>query len=134
MNLFMILFSLTNNEKSKRRNYTTMKKKKGTKSIFAGNLEKLLKERKLTQKMLADIAGVSPSTMAEWLNGNQPQSMEAVLRICESLKIDFQFLLTGENSRTNLKDISLAEIFEMEDEPSFSGVFQIEMKRLTRKK
>lgn len=111
-----------------------MKKKKGSKSIFATNLEKLLKERKLTQKVLADIAGVSPSTMNEYLNGNQPQSMEAVLKISESLKVDFQWLLTGENSRSNLKDMSLAELFDMEDEPSFSGVFQIEMKRLKRKK
>ena len=111
-----------------------MNKKKGTKSIFATNLDKLLKERKLTQKVLADIAGVSPSTMAEYLNGNQPQNMEAVLRICESLKVDFQWLLSGQNSRANLKDISLSEIFDVSDEPDFEGVFQNSMKRLKRKK
>jgi transcriptional regulator with XRE-family HTH domain len=111
-----------------------MKKKNGTKSIFAKNLEKLLKERGLTQKSLASIAGVSPSTMNEYLNGNQPQNMSAVLKICESLQVDFQWLLTGENSRSNLKDISLAELFDMADEPDFSGIFQIELKRLKRKK
>lgn len=110
-------------------------KKKVAKSIFATNLEKLLKERKLTQKMLADLIGASPSTLNEWIkDGKQPQSMDAVLRICESLKVDFQWLLTGQNSRTNLKDISLSELFEVSEEPDFSGVFQIEMKRLVRKK
>lgn len=111
-----------------------MKKKKTEKSIFSKNLAKVLKERKLTQRAIAEIAGVNPSVVNEWLNGNTPNSMDAVLRISESLNVDFQWLLTGENSRTNLKDISLSELFEMEDEPSFSGVFQIEMKRLKRKK
>jgi transcriptional regulator with XRE-family HTH domain len=111
-----------------------MKKKKKVESPFAKNLAKILQERNLSQKAVAEIANISPSVVSDWLKGNQPHDLNALLTICQAIKCDFQWLVTGVHSKPNLKDISLAEIFDIEDEPSASGLFQIEAKRLTRKK
>lgn len=108
--------------------------KKKIESPFAKNLAQVLKDKGLSQKAAAEIAGVAPSVISDWLSGAIPQDLNALMKICQALSCDFQFLLTGVHSRPDIKDITLAEIFDLEDEPSFEGVFQISMKRLKRKK
>jgi transcriptional regulator with XRE-family HTH domain len=108
-------------------------KKRKVESPFAKNFAQVLKERNLSQKAVAEIANISASVCSDWLKGNQPHDLTAVLKICQALKVDFQWLVTGENSRPDLKDVSLAEIFDLEENPSFEGVFQISVKKLTRK-
>lgn len=94
-----------------------------------------MKERNINQKALAEIANVSKSVISDWLKSDSsPHNLNAVLRLCKSLQIDFQWLTTGEHSAPNLKEISLSELFDLSDEPEFTGIFQIEMKRLKRKK
>lgn len=108
--------------------------KKKVTSPFSKNLAKVLKERKLTQKACAEIVGCRPSVINDWLSGAQPHDLSSVLRLCQSLKVDFQWLVTGEHSKPSIKEVSLNELFDIEDEPSVSGLYQIEAKRLRRKK
>lgn len=102
-------------------------------SPFARNLAKLLKERSLSQRAAAEIAGVSVSVINSWLSNSVPQDHAALLRLCKALNADFQHLLTGEFSTLSPKDLKLEDVFDVENSPQFSGVFLLEAKRLKRK-
>lgn len=108
--------------------------KKKVVSPFAKNFAEVLKQRNLSQRAVAEIAGVAPSVISDWLAGAIPQDLNALMKICQALNCDFQYLLTSVHSRPDIKDISLSELFDVNDVPDFEGVFQIQMKRLTRKK
>lgn len=112
------------------------KKKPSRKQIqspFAKNLKKILDDRGISQRSAADICGVEPSVLHGWIQGVQPQNMEKVLKLCIELNCDFQWLLTGTRDKIATKEISMSELFDMENDPTFSGIFMIEAKRLKRK-
>ena len=99
----------------------------------AKNLKLLLAERGLSQKAAAEIAQTTPATINDWLAGTQPADLLSVQRLAHALKADFEFLLTGTQSRVDLQGISMTELFESEPDPSFSGIFEISARRLRRK-
>jgi len=104
-------------------------------SIFAKNLQSILSERDLSQRAAAEIAGVSVSTLNDWLAGSTPKNIDAVLKLAKGLNCDFQWLLTGEASpKSNPDNLNISQLFSIEDEPSLSGLFMVELKRLTRRK
>lgn len=104
-------------------------------SPFAKNLKAILAERALSQTAAATIAGVSPATLNDWLHSTAvPNDLISIQRLCRALNCDFEWLLTGSQSKINIKEIALAELFESESDPSFSGIFQIEAKRLRIKR
>ncbi len=96
---------------------------------FSKNLGLILSERSLSQKQAANIMGVRVSVMNDWLNGVYPHDPQPLLRFCKAIGCDFQWLLTGEQSqlRTNA---NLNEVFDIQDDATFSGIFMIEAKRL----
>ncbi|MBY0314650.1 MAG: helix-turn-helix transcriptional regulator, partial [Bdellovibrionales bacterium] len=101
--------------------------------VFSKNLKKLLGEHKMTLRQAADIVGTSPSVISGWINGATPASPEAVLKLTEALKADYQYIMTGKPS--NLIPASrVGEIFDVEDSAEFSGLFLIEAKRLKWRK
>lgn len=111
-----------------------MVKLKKKESVFAKNLQNLLIERGITQKQLAEIAGVSCSVLHSWLNGVSPTELDSVLKIATAFNVDFQFLLTGVRQLpTTFEDAKITDLFDIEEESSFCGVFQIEAKRLKQK-
>ncbi|MBY0314408.1 MAG: helix-turn-helix transcriptional regulator [Bdellovibrionales bacterium] len=107
--------------------------RKKVQSPFSKNLKAILEERGLSQKTAADIAGTTASTINDWLAGSQPADLLCVQKLARALKTDFEWLLTGNQSQINPKDISMTELFEGEPDPSFSGIFEISARRLKRK-
>lgn len=107
--------------------------RKKVETPFSQNLARFLRERAITQKAAAEIAGVSVSVINSWLSGVIPQDLNAVLRLSTALNADFQHMLTGEHNKFAPKDLALSEIFDMQDDPAFSGIFMIEAKKLRRK-
>jgi len=107
--------------------------RKRVNSPFAKNLKEILEERDLSQKAAAAIAEVAPATIADWLSGSMPNDPIAVQRLCKGLNCSFEWLLTGAQTTVDQKNISLSELFNFEEEPSFSGIFEISAKRLKRK-
>lgn len=105
--------------------------KKESNEVFAKNLSLLLKERNLSAAHAAKLIGVSTSTMHGWVSGTSPTDLAAVLRLSEVLHVDFQFLLTGVNART---ERAILEGFDFEREPVLNGLFAIELRRLSPKK
>lgn len=100
---------------------------------FAKNLKAVLAERGLAQRAAAQIAGVSPAVLNDWLAGATPSDHIAVQRLAKGLGCSFEWLLTGTEDRPDFKGVSMSELFEIEDDASFSGIFQISAKRLRRK-
>jgi transcriptional regulator with XRE-family HTH domain len=106
---------------------------KTKKSVFAKNLKQILAERGISQRGAADLAKTNPSVINDWLSGTQPLNLDSVVLLCRALKCDFQWLLTGTRSELISKELSLSELFEVQAEPSTSGIFMIEAKRLKRR-
>lgn len=102
-------------------------------SPLGKNLRKVLEERAISQRGAAELAGVQVSVINGWLTDSIPHDLSAVQRLCRGLKVDFEWLLTGERSKLNIGDVPLSEIFDVEDEADFSGVFEISARRLRRK-
>lgn len=107
-------------------------KRKRSSAPFAANLKAILDERSLSQRQAAALAGVNVAVINGWLSGAMPGDPVALLRLCKAIKCDFQWLITGERSLDKGR-ASLAEIFEIHEEPAFSGVFMIEAKRLKKR-
>lgn len=111
-----------------------MVKKKSGSSLFSKNLASVIKNRGISQKAISEIAGVSASTVSEWLAGNQPADLGAVLKLCSALKLDFQWMMTGVHSSPNINNLDIDDLFTSEEVPTATGVFEITMRRLIRKK
>lgn len=107
--------------------------KQKSKSPFAQNLKSVLSERGITQKAAAELADVPASTVGDWLSGVMPTDPLAVQRLCRALKCDFEWLLTGQKGRADFSEVPLSEIFNVTDEPTFSGFFEISARRLRKK-
>ncbi len=107
--------------------------RKKIQSPFSKNLKSILDERGLSQKTAAEIAGTTASTINDWLAGSQPADLLCVQKSARALKTDFEWLLTGNQNRVNIQEISMSELFEGEPDPSFSGIFEISARRLRRK-
>ncbi len=117
---------------------STSKKKRTTRkpvaSLFKKNLQGLMKEKGLTAKRVAELSGVSPTVVQNWLTGSVPHNFLAVASLANALGVDFQWLLTGvHGAAPTVNALSLAELFDIETDPSFSGLFMLEAKRLRRK-
>lgn len=102
-------------------------------SAFAKNLKAVLEERSVSQRSAGELAGVSVSVVNDWLSGSLPHDLVAVQKLCKGLKVDFEWLLTGEQNRVAAKDVPLSEIFNITEEPDFSGIFEITARRLRKK-
>lgn len=109
-------------------------KRKTPKTPFSRNLGLLLKERNLSQKSAAEIMGVGLSVVHDWLQGSYPNDPKALLRLCQTINCDFQWLLTGQRSNPIGSTANLHEVFDVQDDPMFSGIFMIEAKRLKIRK
>jgi transcriptional regulator with XRE-family HTH domain len=65
-----------------------MSNNESIKAIFKDNLNKLLIEKDVTQKALADFVGVSTATVSDWKKGKKMPLMEKVDKICQFFHVD----------------------------------------------
>lgn len=110
------------------------KRRKKVDSPFSRNLRQVLEERGISIRAAAELCGegVSPSVISDWCNGTVPHDLRAVQRLCKSLRVSFEWLLTGEVTTVESRDLSLAEIFEEKD-TGFQGIFKVSATRLVRR-
>ena len=107
------------------------RKKRTTLGPFATNLKRILEERRITAKAASELAQIPNSTLGQWLAGAAPLDLEAVNRLAIALDVDFQFLVLGKAAPPKAQRSE--DFFEIENEASLSGLFQIEIKRLKPK-
>ncbi len=113
-------------------NNSRRRRKSKHESVFAKNLACLMEERGITQRALAEMAGVRVSVIHGWVTGASPSDYGAVLKLAKGLNLDFQFLLTGE-SVLNTGALALSDLFHVETDPNLSGIYQIEAKKLVQR-
>ena len=61
--------------------------------VFGERVKEALKSQGLTQKDFAKSINVQPTTLCEWLNGNNEPPMQAIVDIAKSLNLSTDYLL-----------------------------------------
>jgi len=101
-----------------------------SKEHWGHRLTAVLKEKKLSLRKAAAIAGVPASTADSWSAGRSPSDLKAVKRLCDHLSVSFTWLLTGDD---DVRDgIDLDQAFE---NPStvFDGYLKVKIERMIPK-
>lgn len=65
-------------------------------NTFAVKVKEILNERKITQKDLSIMSGVSPSSLSRYLNGKNPR-LDVVINVSNALCVTKEYLLGKEN-------------------------------------
>ncbi|HBT79020.1 MAG TPA: XRE family transcriptional regulator, partial [Selenomonas sp.] len=78
-----------------------MSKEESIRSVICGNLNRLLNERRMTQKELSDFMGVSASTVNDWVRGKKIPRMDKVDKLCSIFGVSREEILYDHSSRTN---------------------------------
>jgi transcriptional regulator with XRE-family HTH domain len=87
-------------------------------------LRKLMKQRDLTTKQLAEDVCIPEGTLKTWLAGSAPRSLTDVRRVAQFLNVSFEFLIFGEESsptRPNEKANSYEVLLRLKVEPIVGG-------------
>ncbi len=104
----------------------------GTSTIpFREILRSIMRERQLTLKQVADLAGVKISTIQNWTEGKAPHDLQAVARLATALGTSFKGLLLGEPENISQAS-SIGELFE--EQELFDGYLKVTAKRLVPRK
>ena len=113
-------------------NMPNIKRRKGTSKLpFKDTLSALMRERRLTVKEVAALAGVSSSVVQNWLEGKNPHDLHAVSQLADKLGVPFKKLLLNEVERVDLPT-TVGELFDEQD--WFNGFVRLDVKRLVPKK
>lgn len=78
-----------------------MSKEESIRSVICGNLNRLLRQRKMTQKELSEYMGVSASTVNDWVRGKKIPRMDKVDKLCSIFGVSREEILYDHSSRTN---------------------------------
>ncbi len=77
----------------------------------------------LKQREVAQLAGVSLSTVNAWTAGSSPRNPIPVKRLCDKLGISFTWLMTGEH-----ESVSIESVFDRAD--GWEGFAEVRIRRL----
>ena len=78
--------------------------------VFVDNLRKFTKEKKISQVELADLIGISKSTLGHYFTGNTSPSLEILVKIADALGVSCDELL-GRND----VDAAIRQAIQNED-------------------
>lgn len=92
-----------------------------------------MSDRGISQRVAAQMAGVSQSVIADWCSGSAPSDLTKVANLARGLGVSFSYLCLGFHENPSLDEISIESLFEEEQTP-FEGIFKISAQRLVRKK
>ena len=62
-------------------------------NIFGDNLITMLQERRMTQRDLSDMTGLSEATISKYVNKQQAPSLKAIINISWALNVDVTELI-----------------------------------------
>lgn len=100
-------------------------------SNWGTRLRAVLKERGMSVRKAARVAGVSPSVLDSWTSSATPKDLFAVKRLADELGVSFSWLLIGERESAQVP-VSVSELFD--EVPYFDGYARIRIDRLTPRK
>lgn len=112
-----------------------MKRKKNKSNLdehWGYRLQKVMAEKDLSQRDVADICKTSVSVVSAWIKkGSSPADLNAIKELVDNMKVSFTWLLTGAYE-SGATQPSVTEIFE--ESPYFDGYARIRIDRLIPKK
>lgn len=91
-----------------------------------------MKDRALSLRAVADMAGVGVSSVADWLNNSSPTDYMKVARLAQRLGIGFEWLLTGLEAEPPRAPLRLEDFFE-EESTEIEGLWRIKAVKIRRK-
>ncbi|AHI07277.1 hypothetical protein BDW_13885 [Bdellovibrio bacteriovorus W] len=95
---------------------------------FGRVLSSIMKEKKLSLKQIANMAGVSISVVSDWTAGNVPRDLEAVFKLSSALDVEFSMLLLG---RIEEKKQSAVLKHLLTEEDLFDGFLRVNIKKVS---
>ena len=90
-----------------------------------------MKERKLTVKEIAALAGVNSSVIQNWLSGQNPHDLIAIDRLSQKLGVSFKKLLLGISEAVDT-NTAISELYDESD--LFEGLCRVKVIKLNPKK
>lgn len=87
----------------------------------------VMSAKSLTQHEIAQLTGVSTSTVNAWTAGSSPRNPVPVKRLCDKLGVSFTWLMTGEHEA-----ISIESVFERVD--GWEEFAEVKIRRLVPRK
>ena len=67
--------------------------------LFAERLERLIKEKKLTQIAVADSVGIRRPTISDWKKNGSYPTADVALKIAKLLGVTVEYLISGEENQ-----------------------------------
>lgn len=67
-------------------------------TVFAENLENLLKENVISQKKICEIAGVGKSSYNHWRDNNAIPAADTAVKIAQFFGVSVEWLVTGRDA------------------------------------
>ena len=93
--------------------------------MFHQRLRELRKEKKLKQKELAEILGVSPSAIIRYENNNRHPDREVLIRFSDYFQVSVEYLLGRTNSRLSLDEFNGNELMKLVTSPEIAESLKI---------
>jgi len=103
---------------------------------FYRRLEPLLTERNLTQKDLADIAGVKPPSVFEWKNEETMPRADTAIKIADYFNVSVKWLVLGkqdtEFNQNERELLSGFRLLDTRDQGDVLGIVQMKLENAKR--
>ena len=103
-------------------------------SPFRKILAQLMREKNLSIRDAAQIAGVASSTIAGWRSGRTPDNFEAVQKLASHFGVGLAFMLTGSQDKFEDSARSAEHALWEEGEPVVFEMARIQIQPLTVRK
>lgn len=85
-------------------------------SVLQRNLNKYIKNSKMSQKEIAEKLGVSKAAITNWLNGSNSPNMEVLANLCMVLNVPMSKMLSDETIKLTEKEKKLLDNFKQLNE------------------
>ena len=92
--------------------------------MFQLRIKKLREEKGLTQRSLAEILSIRPSTVAMWENGSNKPEYSMLEKLAEYFDVSVDFLMCKSDNRQNdIDDETNAILQGLKDRPELKTLF-----------
>jgi len=92
-------------------------------------------EKKLSQKDLADIAGVTPPSVFEWKNEGTMPRADTAIKIADFFNVSVKWLITGESDDITNEEKELIFLFkqlDQNDKEEITDFIRLKLKKRER--